>query len=93
MPADPYVRLDTNDYSLDPRLVGRRVEVRVGQGQITATALGTGDVAANHRRSFARHRTITDPGHLRLLTGRRGAIAEPEVEQRPLARYDALIPA
>ena len=93
VPADPYVRLDTNDYSLDPRLVGRRVEVRVGQGQITATALGTGDVAAIHRRSFARHRTITDPGHLRLLTGRRGAIAEPEVEQRPLARYDALIPA
>jgi transposase len=27
--ADPYLRFDTCDYSLDPRLVGRRVEVRV----------------------------------------------------------------
>ena len=26
---DPYLRVDTNDYSLDPTLVGRRVEVRV----------------------------------------------------------------
>jgi DNA-binding NarL/FixJ family response regulator len=30
VPADPHVRVDTCDYSLDPRLVGRRVEVRVG---------------------------------------------------------------
>ncbi len=27
VPPDPHVRVDTNDYSLDPRLVGRRVEV------------------------------------------------------------------
>jgi hypothetical protein len=31
IPADPYLRVDSNDYSLDPRLVGRRVEVRVSQ--------------------------------------------------------------
>jgi hypothetical protein len=31
VPPDPHVRVDTNDYSLDPRLVGRRVEVRVSQ--------------------------------------------------------------
>jgi len=29
VPADPYLRLDTNDYSLGPALAGRRVEVRV----------------------------------------------------------------
>ena len=29
VPAQPYLRVDRNDYSLDPRLVGRRVEVRV----------------------------------------------------------------
>jgi hypothetical protein len=26
---DPMLRFDTNDYSLDPRLVGRRVEVPI----------------------------------------------------------------
>ncbi len=39
VPADPYLRADGNDYSLDPRFVGRRVEVRIGQRRITATSL------------------------------------------------------
>jgi transposase len=93
VPPDPYVRVDTCDYSLDPRLVGRRVEVRVEQQQITAIALDSGEQVARHRRSYARHRTISDLEHLRLLKAARGATTEPEVEQRPLARYDALIPA
>jgi hypothetical protein len=93
VPADPHVRVDTCDYSLDPRLVGRRVEVRVGQREITAIALDSGEQVACHRRSYARHRTISDLEHLRLLKAGRHATAEPEVEQRPLARYDALIPA
>jgi hypothetical protein len=50
-------------------------------------------VAACHRRSFARHRTISDLTHLRLLRARRRPSGEPEVERRPLERYDALIPA
>lgn len=92
VPADPYVRVDTCDYSLDPRLVGQRVEVRVGQREISGRALDSGAIACAHRRSFARHRTITDLAHARALrAGRRSA--EPEVERRPLARYDALIPA
>jgi transposase len=93
VPPDPHVRVDTNDYSLDPRLVGRRVEVRVGQREISAHALDSGEIAARHRRSFARHRTITDLAHARALVERRRPGAEPEVEQRSLARYDALIPA
>lgn len=32
----PYLRFDTNDYSLDPRFAGRRVEVRFGQQEIAA---------------------------------------------------------
>lgn len=91
--TDPYVRVDTCDYSLDPRLVGRRVEVRVAQREISASCLDTAQIAAHHRRSYARHRTISDPGHLRLLRAGRGASGEPEVELRPLARYDKLIPA
>ncbi|MGH3013166.1 MAG: Mu transposase domain-containing protein, partial [Gaiellaceae bacterium] len=93
VPPDPYVRLDTNDYSLDPRLVGRRVELRVSQRDVLAACLDTGELACRHRRSFARHRTITALEHARALRELRGAPAEPEVEQRPLARYDALIPA
>ena len=88
---DPYVRVDTCDYSLDPRLAGRRVEVRVGQREITATALDDGQPACRHRRSFARHRTITDLEHLRRLRAGRKEPSEPEVERRPIARYDALI--
>jgi transposase len=93
VPPDPYVRVDGNDYSLDPRLVGRRVELRVSQRELLAVALDTGELACRHRRSFARHRTITALEHARALRELRGARPEPEVETRPLARYDALIPA
>jgi transposase len=89
---DPYIRVDTNDYSLDPQLVGQRVEVRISQDRITATALDTGQVACTHQRSFARHRTITGLEHARSLrTRREKPTREPEVEIRPLAAYDALI--
>ena len=50
---DPYVRFDGCDCSLDPDLVGRRVEVRVGDREVTATALDTGELACRHPRSFA----------------------------------------
>jgi hypothetical protein len=93
VPVDPYVRVDTNDYSLDPRLAGRRVEVRVSQGEVFAVALDSGELACRHQRSFARHRTITALEHARALRQLRGQPAEPEVEQRPIARYDRLIGA
>ena len=41
VPPQPYVHVDRNDYSLDPRLVGRRVEVRVSQREVIAVALDT----------------------------------------------------
>ena len=96
VPAQPYLRFDRNDYSLDPRLAGRRVEVRVAQTDITAVALDTGELAARHRRRFARHLTFTDPAHqaeLERLRGERHRSRDVEVERRPLARYDRLIPA
>jgi transposase len=93
VPADPYLRFDTNDYSLDPQLAARRVEVRVSQTNVTAVALDTGEIAASHQRSFAQHRTITALEHARTLRELRGSPAEPEVQLRPLARYDALIGA
>jgi transposase len=94
VPQQPYLRFDRNDYSLDPRLAGRRVEVRVSQRELVAVALDTGELAARHRRCFAGGLTFTDPAHQAALDGLRGARRrEPEVELRPLARYDRLIPA
>ena len=72
VPPDPHVRFDTNDYSLDPNLVGRRVEVRVTQREIIAVALDTGELACRHERCFAKNRTVTALEHARALRERRG---------------------
>ena len=88
---DPYLRFDTCDYSLEPGLVGRRVEVRIGAREISAVALDTGELAGRHPRSFAKHRTLTDLAHARALRAGRGPDPEPAVEIRSLERYDALI--
>lgn len=97
VPAQPLVRVDRNDYSIDPRFVGRRIEVRVSQTEITAVVLDTGELAARHRRVFAGGLTVTDPRHQteleRQRERRRQRRDEIEVEIRPLARYDALIGA
>ena len=91
VPPDPHLRVDSNDYSLDPALVGRRVEIAVDQRHVTAVALDSGELACRHDRSFAKHRTITALEHARALKSARRAPAEMAVEVRPLARYDALI--
>ena len=92
VPPDPHVRFDTNDYSLEPNLVGRRIEVRVSQRELTAVVLDTGELAAHHERIFAKNRTVTALEHARTLRRRRGdRVDEVAVEQRPLAVYDQLI--
>jgi transposase len=93
VPPDPHLRFDTNDYSLDPNLVGRRVEVRASQREIIAVELDTGELACRHERVFAKNRTVTALEHARALRERRGAHSDVEVvvEQRPLSVYDQLI--
>ena len=96
VPQQPYLRVDRNDYSIDPAFAGRRVEVRVSQTEVLAVVLDTGELAARHRRSFAGGLLITDPAHqnvLELQRARRRGRHDVEVEVRPLARYDQLIPA
>jgi len=96
VPQQPYLRFDTNDYSLDPRAAGRRVEVRASQRKIIAVELGTGAIVASHRRSFAKGLTFTDPAHQALLDqlrGNRRRGPDVEVELSSLAHYDQLIPA
>jgi transposase len=97
LPRDHYVRLDGNDYSVDPAVIGRRIEITADLARVRVWCEGR--LAADHERAWARHQTITDPAHLaaaqalraarRLLapvTGPAGA----EVEHRDLAVYDAL---
>jgi transposase len=97
LPRDHYVRLDGNDYSVDPAVIGRRIEITAGLARVRVWCEGR--LAADHERAWARHQAITDPAHLaaaqalraarRLLapvTGPAGA----EVEHRDLAVYDAL---
>jgi hypothetical protein len=95
VPAQPFVRVDRNDYSIDPAFAGRRIEVRVSQSEVLAIVLDTGELACRHRRSFAGGLTICDPAHqdeLGRQRARRRGRHDVEVEVRPLARYDQLIP-
>jgi hypothetical protein len=96
VPQQPYLRVDRNDYSVDPAFAGRRVELRVSQTDVTASVLDTGELACRHRRQFAGGLTVTDPAHqtqLEQLRARRRQRHEVDVEIRPLSRYDRLIPA
>jgi hypothetical protein len=63
---------------------------------VTAIVLDTGELAGQHRRSFAGGLTITDPAQqseLEHQRARRRQRHEVEVEIRPLSCYDQLIPA
>ena len=96
VPQQPYVRVDRNDYSIDPVFAGRRVEVRISQAEVIAAVLDTGELACRHRRWFAGGLTFTDPRHQSELDrqrARRRQRHEVDDEIRPLSRYAALIPA
>ncbi|MGZ6640011.1 MAG: Mu transposase domain-containing protein, partial [Solirubrobacteraceae bacterium] len=99
VPPQPYVHVDRNDYSLDPGLVGRRVEVRVSQREVVAVALGTGELAAKHRRVFAAGQELTDPAHqqalerLRRERYRGKPLTGEDVQLRDLSVYDQLADA
>lgn len=92
LPRDYYVRVDSNDYSVHPSVIGRRVEVRADSQMVTVSCAGR--TVAVHDRCWARHQTITDAEHRLaadvLRTAPRPRSLEPgEVEQRPLSDYDA----
>ena len=75
VPAQPFMRVDRNDYSIDPAFVGRRVELRISQREITAVVLDTGELAGRHRRVFAGGLTLVDPGHQSELERQRAGAA------------------
>jgi transposase len=72
---DYYVRLDTNDYSVDPSAIGRVVEV---SGDLERVNVRTdGRVVADHARSWARGQTITDPAHVQTAAVLRRQFQQP----------------
>jgi hypothetical protein len=72
VPQRTYFRFDTNDYSLDPRFAGRRIEFTTRQREIIVIGLDCGELCARHKRSFARHLTFTDPAQHGQLDRPRG---------------------
>jgi transposase len=87
---DHWVRVGTCDYSVHPRAIGRRVEVRMDLEEVVVSCAG--EEVARHPRSWARHRTLTDPDHELARKAMRAAARAPtdngDVEVRDLSVYD-----
>lgn len=88
---DYYVRVDSNDYSVDPTAIGRQVSVSADLARVQVR-LG-GRVVADHARRWARHLTISDPAHVAVARQLREQFARPRTGDdsalvRDLADYD-----
>jgi transposase len=93
---DHYIRLDSNDYSVHPAVIGRRIEVTADLDRVKVACGGR--VVADHERAWAWHQTLSDPEHVaaaRLLRRERIAVVRPpreaEVQIRCLADYDTAL--
>lgn len=90
---DYYVRLDTNDYSVDPTVIGRMVDVSADLERVKVRA--DGRIVADHARVWARHTTVTDPAHVEIAALLRKQFQQPRTAAaggndliRDLADYD-----
>jgi transposase len=93
---DHYIRLDANDYSVDPAVIGRRVEIIADLHRVRV--LCEGKLVADHDRLWARHQTVSDPDHLAAAKALRRdritlvrPVAEPDVQTRCLSDYDTAL--
>jgi hypothetical protein len=88
---DYYVRLDTSDYSVDPAVIGRIVDVTADLERVKVR--NDGKVIADHARVWARGMTITDPAHVQQAAHLRAAFKAPRAATvddlaRDLGDYD-----
>jgi transposase len=97
LPRDHYVRLDGNDYSVHPGVIGHRAEVVADLDRVQV--FSDGRLVADHTRSWAHHQVFTDPVHAaaaKALRRDHRALAsaprpdEQQVELRALSEYDAI---
>jgi len=77
---DYYLRVDANDYSVDPRAIGRFVDWIATPARVVATCAG--QVVADHDRSWTNAATITDPHHQVTAKVLRAELAERRAMQR-----------
>jgi transposase len=96
LPRDFYVRLDGNDYSVHPAVIGRRIEVHADLGRVRAYC--DGRLVADHPRVWARHQSLTLPEHAAAAKSLRQdriglvrPVAAVEVETRRLNDYDTAL--
>lgn len=89
---DYYVRVASNDYSVDPTAIGRHVSVTADLERVRVRLEGR--VVADHARVWARRTTVTDPAHVAVAQQLREDYSRPpKIEQdnslaRDLAEYD-----
>lgn len=88
---DYYVRVDTNDYSVDPSAIGRIVDVTADLERVRVRC--DGRLVAEHARRYARHLTVTDPDHVAIAARLRTSFQQPRPHRddgltRDLADYD-----
>jgi transposase len=82
---DYYVRLDSNDYSVDPRAIGRFVDVHATPRLVSITC--NGDIVGAHERCWADRITITDPAHVQTAKTLRHAFAIERSARGKAIRY------
>jgi hypothetical protein len=85
---DYYVRLDTNDYSVDPAVIGRMVDVAADLERVRVRAEGR--IVAEHARVWARGTTITDPAHVQTAAWLRKQFQQPHAAATVAAAGDDL---
>jgi transposase len=89
---DYYVRVDSNDYSVDPTAIGRIVTVTADLQRVWVRL--DGRLVADHARVWARHMTVTDPAHVAVAEQLRTEFGRPRTHEhdggllRDLADYD-----
>jgi Helix-turn-helix domain of resolvase len=89
---DYYVRLDASDYSVDPAVIGRLVDVTADLDRVRVRA--GGHAVADHARVWARGITVTDPAHAAAARRLRQEFRQPRPSGLPgdltrdLADYD-----
>lgn len=82
---DYYVRVDTVDYSVDPRSIGRLVDVNASLN--TVTVFCDGQIIAHHDRSWAKHGLVTDPVHKATAHRLRQAFTEEHHRRQAAVRH------
>ena len=70
---DYYVRVDGNDYSVDPRMIGRLIDVTATLSRVIVVC--DGRTVADHERCWAKHAIVTDPGHVDVARGLRSTFS------------------